>query len=351
MDLPVVPPVAPMLATLSRELPEDGFLYEPKWDGFRCLAFRSGDEVDLRSRHDRLLARFFPEVVAGFLRLRCDLFAVDGEIVVARSDGADFAALMARLHPAPSRVERLSRQTPASFVAFDLLAIEEDDLRDRPFEERRGRLEALLRDADDPIRLGTITDDSQVAAAWLGRFGGGGIDGVVAKRRDLAYLPGVRAMVKVKKERTADCVVGGFRWRVDRPLPSSLLLGLYDRDGVLQHVGVATTFSLLRRRELLDELRPLVTPLEGHPWEHGFLTGGSPLGRLKGAAGRWTPDMGLDWVPLRPELVCEVAYDQVDRDRFRHAARFLRWRPDRDPRSCALDQLAAEPVPLDEVVR
>jgi ATP-dependent DNA ligase len=347
VNLPVVPPVPPMLGRLVRELPADGFLYEPKWDGFRCLVFRDGADVDLRSRHDRPLARYFPELVGGFQAVPAERFVVDGEIVVS---GFDFPTLMARLHPAASRVERLRSETPASFVAFDVLAVAEDDVCQRPFEERRAVLEDFLDSAQPPIVLTPVTDDAAVASDWLDRFQGAGIDGLVAKHRALRYEPGVRAMLKVKKERTADCVVAGFRWLVDRPLPSSLLLGLYDEAGALEHVGVATSFTERQRHELLEELAPLIASLEGHPWERGFLVGGSPVGRLRGAAGRWTPDMTQDWTPLAPVRVCEVAYDQIDRDRFRHPARFRRWRTDRDPRSCTFEQLEVAPLDLTDVL-
>ena len=339
------PTLEPMLARLARELPADGYLYEPKWDGFRCLVFRSEDEIDLRSRNQRPLARYFPELVEGLSALAERSFVLDGEIVVTREGRFDFAALLARLHPAASRVERLRRETPAFLVAFDLLALDGEDLRDRPFVERRRRLAELLGGSRPPLFLTPLTDDPERAARWLDRYSGRGIDGVVAKHRDLRYEPGRREMVKVKQERTVDCVVGGFRWLVDRPLPSSLLLGLYD-SGVLRHVGIASAFSEERRRGLLGELRPRATALEGHPWEHGFLLAGSPTGRLRGAAARWSAEeMEQDWTPVRPELVCEVRYGQVDDGRFRHPARFLRWRPDRDVHSCTIDQL--EPPPAD----
>jgi ATP-dependent DNA ligase len=321
-----------MLGRLARELPAHGFLYEPKWDGFRCLAFRDGADVDLRSRHGRPLARYFPELVEALSALEQEQLVLDGEAVVL-GDG-DFEALLARLHPAPSRVERLRRETPAALVAFDLLALGDEDLRDRPFAERRTRLERLLARVRPPLHLTPLTTERALAAAWLERF-----EGVVAKRRDLPYLPGARAMVKVKRERTADCVVAGFRWYEDRPLPSSLLLGLHGPGGELEHVGIASSFTERHRRELLDVLRPLAVPLEGHPWEGGFLVGGGSLGRLRGAPGSWTPEMRLDWTPVAPVQVCEVAYDQLDRGRFRYPARFRRWRPDREPRSCTFDQL------------
>jgi ATP-dependent DNA ligase len=326
---------APMLAKLVRELPVGDYLYEPKWDGFRCLATRECDEVDLRSRNDRPLARYFPELAAALRMLSEPRFVLDGEIVT----DFDFTALLARLHPATSRVERLSRETPAQLIAFDLVASKGDDLTTRPFTERRRRLEELLAGAPSSVRPSTITPDPAVAVGWLER-GPPGIDGVVAKHRELRYEPGQRSMLKVKRERAADCVVGGFRVFADRPLPSSLLLGLHDEAGTLQHVGVAAGFREARRRELLDVLRPHVVPIAGHPWERGFLLAGSPMGRLPGAAARWSPDeMTHDWVPVAPVLVCEVAFDHVDALRFRHPARFRRWRPDRDAASCGIEQL------------
>jgi ATP-dependent DNA ligase len=324
-----------MLARLARELPEGDFLYEPKWDGFRALVSRDGAGVDVRSRHGRPLARYFPELVEAFLAAEPGRFVLDGEIVLAHRDGLGFAALMARLHPTASRVERLAAETPASFVAFDLLGVADDVLLATPFTDRRDRLERLLADTGPPLLLTPITDDVAVAADWLERY-----EGVVAKHRSLGYEPGKRAMVKVKVERTAECVVAGARVQGDEPVLSSLLLGLYDDAGELRHVGVVTSFTQAKRRELLAELEPLVTPIEGHPWEHGFGLGPSPLGRLLGAAGRWVPgEMVRDWIPLRPERVCEVAFDQLDAGRFRHPARFRRWRPDREPASCGFDQL------------
>jgi ATP-dependent DNA ligase len=329
-----------MLGRLVRELPADGFAYEPKWDGIRCLAFRSMDGIDLRSRNDRPLARYFPELVEALVGLPAAELVLDGEIVVPAPGGFDFSALLTRLHPAASRVERLRRETPARFVAFDLLALGDDDLRERPFAERRAALAELMRDTCAPLHLTASTDDVAVARRWLERYQGRGIDGVMAKPRDMRYQPGVRAMVKVKADQTADCVVAGCRLFADRPEISSLLLGLYDDRGELHHVGVASAFSKRRRHELPELLGRFVVPLESHPWEHGFLLGGSPIGRLAGAAGRWSPrEMTLDWIPIAPRLVCEVAYDHVDVDRFRHAARFRRWRPDRDPQSCLLAQL------------
>jgi len=340
-----------MLARLTRELPADGYLYEPKWDGFRCLAFRERGVIDLRSRNQRPLARYFPELVDALLRLPAESFALDGEIVVATGSGFDFEALLRRLHPAASRVERLRAETPASLIAFDLLAHGPEDLRNRPFRERRRLLVEIVGEAGPPLFLTALTADLEEARRWLDRYQGAGIDGVVAKHRQLAYESGARAMVKVKHERTADCVVAGFRWFVDRPLPSSLLLGLYDVGGSLQHIGIASSFTEARRRVLLEELRHYVTDLAGHPWERGFLLGGGSTGKLRGAAGRWSAEeMELDWTPLRPELVCEVAFDQVDDGRLRHPARFHRWRPDLDADACTLAQLEPPAVSVRDLL-
>jgi ATP-dependent DNA ligase len=337
----------PMLARLVRELPADGYLYEPKWDGFRCLVVRDGDELELISRNGRPLARYFPELVVALGTIAPERWVIDGEVLVSVEDRFDFAALMARLHPAASRVRELAERTPAMFVAFDLVTVGREDLSERGFAERRARLEDLLAGVSPPIHLTPATDDGVLARRWLDEFQGGGIDGVVAKHRDLPYTPGKRAMLKVKHERTAECVVGGARGSGPPLEVWSLLLGLYDDDGDLEHIGVASSFSRARRRQLAEELAPLAVPLEGHPWERGFLTGGGPMGRLAGAAGRWTPEMTLDWVPLAPERVLEVSYTQLDGRRLRHAAKFARWRPDRDPKSCRLDQFAPPPIAID----
>jgi ATP-dependent DNA ligase len=343
--------IAPMLARLTRDLPHGDYLYEPKWDGFRCLAFRDGTAVDLRSRNDRPLARYFPELVEGLLSLEDECFCLDGEILAFGPSGFDFGALLARLHPAASRVDRLRRETPAWFVAFDLPLRGPRDLRAAPFSERRKELEGLLADSGVPIFLTPVTHDRAEAMRWLERFGGGGIDGVVAKHRELRYESGKRSMAKVKRERTVDCVVAGFRWHMDRPAVASLLLGLYDGKADLRHVGVASSFPEATRIQLAAELTPLVTFLQGHPWERGFGLGPSPVGRLAGSAGRWTPDMLHDWVPLRPERVCEVAYGPLDGDRFRFPAQFKRWRPDRDPHSCTFDQLERQPFDVRDLVQ
>jgi ATP-dependent DNA ligase len=338
---PFAPPVAPMLARLSRDLPEGDWAFEPKWDGFRCIAFAAPGEVDLRSRHERPLARYFPELISALERLPRPA-VLDGEIVVAAPAGAAFEALLSRLHPSASRVARLAREIPASILAFDLLADGGEDLRHRPFAARRARLEALLAGVGPPLALTPSTSDARAARGWLDGDGGQPIDGVVAKRLDLPYAPGRRTMVKVKRERTADCVVAGLRTFADEPVVASLLLALWDGEGALLHVGVASSFPEAVRRSLHAELVPLAVPLEGHPWEHGLDLVRSPAGRLAGPARRWDPrEMALDFTPLSPVRVAEVAYDRLDHLRFRHAARFVRWRPDREARSCGFDQLAA----------
>jgi ATP-dependent DNA ligase len=353
--MPVRPPVSPMLAKLTRELPEgDGLFYEPKWDGFRCIVFRDGDEVELGSRNERPLTRYFPELIDP---LRRDLPAqcvVDGEIVVAGPSGLDFDALSQRIHPAASRVRLLASTTPAAFVAFDLLAAGDRDLRDAPYAERRSELERHLAGARPPVHLTPVTDDPAVARDWFSRFEGAGLDGVVAKRADLRYQPGERVMLKVKHERTADCVVAGFRWHKVGGVVGSMLLGLYDDQGTLHHVGVASGFTADRRRELVAELEPYRTDaLRDHPWR-AMAEGaaGEPVGeaatggRMPGGTSRWTGGRDLSWEPLRPELVCEVSYDHLQGDRFRHATSWRRWRPDREPSSCTYSQLDT-PVPAE----
>jgi ATP-dependent DNA ligase len=330
-----------MLARLVRDLPTGALTYEPKWDGFRCIAFVEPGDVDLRSRHDRPLTRYFPELETGFLALPAAEggFVVDGEILGDEDEQHDFAALLSRLHPAASRVQRLSRETPARFVAFDVLSIAERDVREEPFKLRRRLLEELLP-LDGVVSTTASTRDPAVASQWLAAAGNG-VDGVVAKDDEIRYLAGKRAMIKVKPERTADCVVGGIR--IYEPgTVGTLLLGLYDDADILRHVGVVTQLPRAERRAMFDELAPLAVPLGVHPWRDGFTMGASPIGRLPGAATRWRPDMARHgWLPLRPERVVEVAFDQVDVDRFRHPARFRRWRPDRTAESCRLDQIEA----------
>ena len=336
------PPVEPMLATLGRDLPAGDWRYEPKWDGFRCVAFCDVGGTLLASRRQRPLQRYFPEVVEGLAGVRGVL---DGELVVAGERALDFSALMLRLHPSPSRVARLREETPAAFVAFDLLARGDEDLRARPFRERREALESLLAGPPGPpVVVTPLTADREVARHWLEHLTGGGVDGVVAKEAGSPYEAGrrSRSWVKVKPHRTADCVAGGVRLVIGEAAVASVLLGLYDEAGTLRHTGVASSFGADLRKRLLDEVRPLVTELRGHPWEGGFALERGPIGRLPGAGGSWDPEtMVFDWVPLRPELVCEVEYDQVEPGgRWRHPVRWLRWRPDRDARSCRFDQLA-----------
>ncbi len=337
-----------MLAKLTRELPErDGLYYEPKWDGFRCIVFRDGDEVVLGSRNEKPLTRYFPELVASLranLPGRC---VVDGEIVIAGPSGLDFDVLSQRIHPAASRVELLARTTPASFVAFDLLALDDADLMAEPYADRRRMLEQALGPARPPIHLTPVTTVPEVARDWFSRFEGAGLDGVVVKDGGLRYQPDKRAMMKVKHERTADCVVGGFRWHKSGGVVGSLLLGLFDAAGVLHHVGVASGFSAARREEFVGTLEPYQSDApSGHPW----LEEGLPSGRVPGGQSRWSAGKDLSWEPVRPELVVEVAYDHLQVDRFRHATSFVRWRPDRDPASCTYSQLDT-PVPteLEEV--
>jgi len=341
VTLPVEPPVSPMLAKLARELPVGkGLVYEPKWDGFRCIVFRDGDEIELGSRNERPLTRYFPELVEPLRRSLPDPCVVDGEIVIAGSDGLEFEALLQRVHPAASRVKLLSEQTPASFVGFDLLGLGERDLRGERFGERRKLLEKALGKAKAPIHLTPSTEDPDVARDWFSRFEGAGLDGVVAKGPDDAYREGERVMTKVKHERTADCVVGGFRRHKQDGKVGSLLLGLFDDEGRLHHVGVCSAFSAARRKELTEELEPLhlkeVEEAGSHPWAE-FAAGT----RMPGGQSRWNAGKDLSWEPLRPDLVCEVAYDHLQGTRFRHATTFRRWRPDRKPESCTYSQLDA----------
>jgi ATP-dependent DNA ligase len=335
-----------MLAKLSRELPEGPDLYyEPKWDGFRCIVFRDGDDVELGSRNERPLTRYFPELPGPLRRWLPKRAVVDGEIVIAGSSGLEFDALTQRIHPAASRVNMLAEATPASFVAFDLLAEGDDSLLELPYAKRRARLEIALRKAEPPIHLTPVTTDPKVAKDWFSRFEGAGLDGVVVKRSDLPYRPGERTMLKVKHERTADCVVAGFRWHKEGGVVGSLLLGLFDDEGVLHHVGVASGFAVARRKEFVDTLKPYrKNALEGHPWE-GWATS-QMESRMPGATSRWNAGKDLSWEPVRAALVCEVSYDHLQGDRFRHATSFQRWRPDREPASCTYGQLES-PVPLE----
>jgi len=346
MSFPIEPPVEPMLAMLASELPPgEGWLFEPKWDGFRAIVFRDGQRIHTQSRDRKPLDRYFPELVEALRASLPERCVVDGEIVIAGPHGLDFDALQMRLHPAESRVRKLAAETPSSFVAFDLLAEGDEDLRSRPQAERRARLEAALAGATGAVHLTPCSRDRALAGEWFHRFEGAGLDGVVAKREEAPYQPGKRVMVKVKHVRAADCAVAGFRWHKNGPgtLVGSLLLGLFDDAGALRHVGVTSSFSMAARRQLAGELAPLrENALEAHPWRQWAEWGdGSP--RMPGGQSRWSAGKDLSWEPVRVERVCEVKYDHLQGDRFRHAAVFLRWRPDKAPRDCRYDQLEVTP--------
>jgi ATP-dependent DNA ligase len=345
MDLPVLPPVKPMLAKTATKLPTgEDFFYEPKWDGFRCIVFRDGDEVELGSRNERPLTRYFPEVVAAVKANLPEKCVIDGEIVVPRGDRLHFEDLLQRIHPAESRINLLAEQTPASFVAFDLLALGDESLLEVPFAERQARLRTTLDGVEPPVYLTAISRDVATAERWFETFEGAGLDGVVAKAADLPYGPDQRLMTKVKHVRTADCVVAGFRWHKSGPIVGSLLLGLYNDAGDLQHIGVAASFPMARRAELVEELAPYrENALANHPWQ-GWANAqteanGEGEHRMPGAVSRWNAGKDLSWVPLRPELVVEIKYDQLEGRRLRHTGQFLRWRTDREPLSCTYDQL------------
>jgi ATP-dependent DNA ligase len=346
MPFPVAPPVEPMLAKLANALPPgEGWLFEPKWDGFRAIVFRDRDDVYIQSRDGKPLDRYFPELAPMLRDSLPERCVVDGEIVIAGPRGLDFDALQLRLHPAASRVQKLAAATPASFVAFDLLAEGDEDLRERPQAERRARLERALAHASRGVHLTPCRRERAIAEEWFHRFEGAGLDGVVAKHESTTYQPGKRVMVKVKHLRTADCVVGGFRWHKNGPgtLVGSLLLGLYDDAGTLHHVGVTSSFTTAARRRLAEELAPLRTDaLRGHPWA-GWAEASASSGRMPGGQSRWSAGKDLSWEPLRIERVCEVHYDHLQGDRFRHAATFQRWRPDKAPADCRYDQLEVIP--------
>ncbi len=346
VQLPVMPPVGPMLAKAVPDIPP-GMHYEAKWDGFRSIVFRDGDEVELGSRNERPMTRYFPELVEALKANLPERCVVDGEIVIVRGDRLDFESLLLRIHPAESRVNLLAREIPASFVAFDLLALGDESLMEEPFLTRRERLESALAGARPPVHVAAGTTDVETARSWFERFEGAGLDGVMAKPFDVLYRPDQRVMFKIKHERTADCVVAGFRWHKTGPIIGSLLLGLYNEAGALQHVGVTASFPLKRRAELVDELKPYeMEDFTGHPWGEWAQAEAHMGGRLPGAVSRWNAKKDLSWVPLRPELVCEVAYEHMEGTRFRHTAQFRRWRLDRDPRSCTYAQLE-EPVRYD----
>jgi ATP-dependent DNA ligase len=347
MDLPVMPPVKPMLAKPVARIPP-GMRYEAKWDGFRSIVFRDGAEVELGSRTGKPLTRYFPELVAALRERVPPRCVLDGEIVIAREGRLDFDALTERIHPADSRVRTLAARTPASFVAFDLLALQDESLLDMPLTDRRALLERALRGVTPPVHVAPATTDIEVARRWFEQYEGAGLDGVIAKPPGLRYLPDQRAMFKIKHERTADVVVAGYRLHKSGPVVGSLLLGLYDEDGRLQHVGVSAAFPMRRRAELIEELGPLVMEdVAGHPWAAWSDEAAHASARLPGAPSRWSGGKDLSWVPLRPERVAEVAYDHMEKgQRFRHTARFRRWRPDRTAESCTYAQLQ-EPVRYD----
>jgi DNA ligase D-like protein (predicted ligase) len=326
----------PMLSAPADGIPKgDSWEYEPKWDGFRTLVFRDGDEVALISRGGRSMTRYFPELVAPFRALRDDKVVLDGEIVVVAKSGLDFGALQQRVHPADSRVQMLSKATPAWFIAFDVLSEGGTDLRKQPLSERRKRLEKLLKFVKQPIFLTPYTRDHKTAESWFEQFEGAGLDGVIAKSWDGTYVPGKRLWVKIKHQRTADCVVIGWRRSNDGASLGSLLLGLYDKKGTIHYVGHTSSFSAAERKELIAKLKPLQTEIPESEWK-------ANPGRMPGGVSRWSRGKQTEWVAVKPELVCEVAYDKLEAgERFRHATRFLRWRIDKPPRKCGFDQIAS----------
>lgn len=354
MTLPIAPPIAPMLAKAVSSIPDPqstpgGLHFEPKWDGFRCILFKDGDDVELAGRSESI-TRYFPEVVEAAQRLLPDAIVLDGELVIVAGDRLDFDALQIRIHPAASRINLLSEQTPASYVAFDLLADGSTDLMNEPFAVRRESLLRIVGRTEPPFHVTPSTQQLDEAQRWFAQFEGAGLDGVMAKPLADRYQPGKRTLTKIKHERTADCVLAGYRIHKSGDVVGSLLLGLYDESGRLHHVGVASAFTAARRRELLDELAPLVTDLPGHPWDPEGP--GAESTRVPGAINRWNAKKNLTFVPLAPQRVIEVAYDQLQGDRFRHSARFRRWRDDRDPASCTYEQLE-RPVAyhLDDVLK
>jgi ATP-dependent DNA ligase len=350
MKLPVEPTVLPMLAKRVSDLPEAGeWIFEPKWDGFRAIVFRDGDEIFIQSRDLKSLNRYFPDLIDPLRAQLPERCVMDGEIVVARNGALDFEALQMRIHPAASRVKMLAVQTPASVVFFDLLALDDRDLCAEPFEKRRGKLESVLQVAKPPIHLTPATHELSVARDWFRRFEGAGLDGVVAKAVSGLYEADKRVMLKVKHERDCDCVVAGFRWhkKGEQERIGSLLLGLYDASGALHHVGVCASFSDQVRLDLVDFLEPYrKNALADHPWKSWSLDA-SESTRMPGAQSRWSRGKDLSWEPLRPELVVEVAYEHMQGPRFRHTAQFRRWRSDKRPQDCTYDQL--EVVPPEEL--
>jgi ATP-dependent DNA ligase len=338
MKLPVMPPVSPMLAKPVRSIPP-GASYEPKWDGFRTICFRDRDEVELGSRNERPMTRYFPELVAAITAELPERCVIDGEIVIGTEHGLDFEALQLRLHPAASRVRMLAEQTPASLIAFDLLAFGDDDFTGLPFSERRAALVDALAGSGPSIHVTPATTDLAIAQRWFEEFEGAGLDGLIAKPLKITYQPDKRVMFKIKHERTADCVVAGYRvHKSGDDAIGSLLLGLYKDDGTLASVGVIGAFPMTERRRLFNELQPIVTTFDGHPWNWAAHMVGERTPR-RNEGSRWNAGKDLSFVPLRPERVVEVRYDHMEGERFRHTAQFNRWRPDRDPHSCTYTQL------------
>jgi len=355
MPLPISPPISPMLSKAAPQIPVgDGWHYEPKWDGFRCIVFRDGDEIDLASRNERPFTRYFPELLEPLKASLPDRCVVDGEIVLPSADGngLDFDSLLQRIHPAASRVKRLSAETPACFVAFDILALGDESLMNAPLASRLLHLQRSLAGAEHPIYLTPSTTDVEVARDWFHQFEGAGLDGVIAKRLADVYSPDKRTLVKVKHVRDAECVVAGYRIHKDGKGVGSLLLGLYDGEGKLHHVGVTAAFTVKFRDELLELLEPLThDALAGHPWADWANAMAHENARLPGATSRWNAKKDLSWVPLRIERVVEVTFGQLQNGRFRHGVQFQNWRPDRTPASCTYDQLdVATPVAFEDLM-
>ncbi|BCW38112.1 ATP-dependent DNA ligase [Arthrobacter sp. StoSoilA2] len=347
MDLPVMPPISPMLAKSVPSIPDVGH-FEPKWDGFRTIVFKDGDEIILGSRNERPMTRYFPELVEALRKNLPDKCVIDGEIVLITGNRLDFEGLQQRIHPADSRVRMLAESTPSSFIGFDVLALGDENLMDKPFSERRAALEKALAKAEAPVYVTPAVTDIDQAQEWFVQLEGAGLDGILSKPLEGTYQPNKRVMFKTKHERTADCVVAGFRWHKTGKVVGSMLLGLYNDAGQLQHVGVVASFPMAKRESLVAELEPYQTEFSEHPWGQWADQGDAAAtgSRMPGAQSRWSGGKDFSFVPLRPELVIEVAYDYMEGDRFRHTTQFRRWRPDRTPESCTYSQLE-EPADYD----
>ncbi|WP_426004642.1 ATP-dependent DNA ligase [Paenarthrobacter sp. NyZ202] len=353
MDLPVMPPISPMLAKSVPNIPDVGH-YEPKWDGFRTIVFKDGDDIILGSRNEKPMTRYFPELVEALKKNLPEKCVVDGEIILISGNRLDFEGLQQRIHPADSRVRMLAEKTPSSFVGFDLLALGDEDFTGKPFSERRSALEDALAAAEPPVYVTPAVTDLERAQEWFVQLEGAGLDGVLSKPLHGTYQPNKRVMFKTKHERTADCVVAGFRWHKTADVVGSMLLGLHDDSGKLHHVGVVASFPMAKRKALVEELEPYKVDIGDHPWgEWASQEAGAAVNsRMPGAQSRWSAGKDFSFVPLRPELVIEVAYDYMEGDRFRHTTQFRRWRPDRTPASCTYSQLE-EPADYDlgEILR